>query len=242
MPSCPPRSGSAGASVGNQAPVRFARRKADLESLWLVTFADLMVQLMAFFALLYSFSVADQVKMHQAVTSIQKALGVKAERVAPGGDGILPGSTGLDPAKASDLERLLNAAQATEGPDVGSRLRFVSFRGALLFEEGSAALTPGSDVLLVRLSQLAQRYSGFTLVCEGHAAPAERLRGGGDALDLSVQRALAAQRFLVSLGVPAARITAEARGDSQPEGDGGTPEGRGLQRRVMFRFQRVAER
>ncbi|MDP1831779.1 MAG: flagellar motor protein MotB [Geothrix sp.] len=228
--------------MASLSPIRFARRKADLESLWLMTFADLMVQLMAFFALLYSFSVADQTKMQQAVTSIQKALGVQAPLVPPpAGDGILPGSTGLDPAKAVDLEKLLNAAQATEGPDVGSRLRFVSFRGAVLFDEGAANLTPGSDVLLVRLSVLATRYQGFTLVCEGHAAPGERGRGG-DALDLSSQRALAAQRFLEKLGLPPTRLASEARGDSQPEGEGGTPEGRALQRRVTFRFQRVAER
>ncbi len=243
MPSWRPGSGArTGGPVGNQAPLRFARRKSDLESLWLMTFADLMVQLMAFFALLYSFSVADQTKLQQAVTSIQKALGVKAvPGPPPAGDGILPGSTGLDPAKAADLEKLLSAVQATEGPDVGSRLRFVSFRGALIFEEGSANLTPGSDILLVRLATLATRYQGFTLVCEGHAAPGERIRGG-DALDLSSRRALAAQRFLANLGVPTARLTSEARGDSQPEGDGGTPEGRALQRRVSFRFQRVAER
>lgn len=227
--------------MGNQAPLRLARRKADLESLWLMTFADLMVQLMAFFALLYAFSVSDQAKLQQAVQSIQKALGVKP--VA--GDGILPGSTGLDPARATDLEKLLNAAQANEGPDAGTRLRFVSFRGALIFEEGSAALAPGSDVLLVRLSELASRYPGFTLVCEGHAAPDERgrgERGRGDALDLSAQRALAAQRYLVDLGLPAVRVASEARGDSRPEGDPATPEGRALQRRVTFRFQRVAER
>lgn len=226
--------------MGNQAPIRFARRKSDLEGLWLLTFADLMVQLMAFFALLYSFSVADQTKLQQAVVSIQKALGVSGKAAV--GDGILPGSTGLDPSRATDLEKLLNAAQASEGPDVGTRLRFVSFRGAMLFEEGSAALTPGSEVLLSRLSELALRYQGFTLVCEGHAAPAERGRGGTDALDLSSQRAQAAQRFLARLGLPPARITSEARGDSQPEGDGSTPEGRALQRRVTFRFQRVAER
>jgi chemotaxis protein MotB len=229
--------------VANPSPVRFARRKADLESLWLVTFADLMVQLMAFFALLYSFSVADQTKLQQAVTSIQKALGVKPQAASPSaGDGILPGSTGMDPAKAEDLEKLLSAAQASEGKDVGTRLRFVSFRGALIFQEGSAVLTPGSDVLLVRLSVLATRYQGFTLVCEGHAAPGERGRNGGDALELSSQRALAAQRYLAALGLPSPRLASEARGDSQPEGEGGTPEGRALQRRVMFRFQRVAER
>jgi len=218
--------------------MRFARRKADLESLWLVTFADLMVQLMAFFALLYSFSVADQTKMQQALKSIQKALGVQ---VQVAGEGILPGSTGLDPAKAEDLEKQLSAAQATEGRDVGTRLRFVSFRGALIFQEGNSALTPGSDVILTRLSELALRYPGFTLVCEGHAAPGERGRGG-DALDLSAQRALAAQRYLGAIGLPVARLSSEAHGDSQPEGDGGTPEGRALQRRVSFRFQRVAER
>ena len=219
--------------------MRFARRKADLESLWLVTFADLMVQLMAFFALLYSFSVADQTKLQQALTSIQKALGVQGQRAA--GDGILPGSTGMDPAKAEDLEKQLSAAQTSEGRDVGSRLRIVTFRASLVFEEGSATLTPGSDVLLTRLSELALRYQGFTLVCEGHAAPGEQSRGG-DALELSSQRAMAAQRFLGGIGVPVTRLSSEARGDSQPEGEGGTPEGRALQRRVTFRFQRVAER
>ena len=95
--------------MASQSPVRFQRRKADLESLWLMTFADLMVQLMAFFALLYSFSVADQTKLQLAVASIQKALGVQpAPGLPTSGDGILPGSTGMDPSKASDLEKLLN--------------------------------------------------------------------------------------------------------------------------------------
>jgi outer membrane protein OmpA-like peptidoglycan-associated protein len=125
---------------------------------------------------------------------------------------------------------------------VGTRLRLVSFRGALIFEEGSATLTPGSDVILTRLSELALRYKGFTLVCEGHAAPGERSRAGSDALDLSAQRAMSAQRFLTGVGVRPTQLASEALGDSQTEGDGSTPEGRALQRCVSFRFQRVAER
>ena len=221
------------------SPLRFARRKADLESLWLVTFADLMVQLMAFFALLYSFSVSDQTKLQQALNSIQRALGVQAQ--VSSGDGILPGSRGLDPAKAEDLEKLLSTAQASDGRDAGTRLRIVSFRGALIFDEDSATLTAGSDVILTRLSELALRYKGFTLVCEGHAAPGERSRGG-DARDLSAQRAMAAQRFLTGVGVLPTQVASEALGDSQIVDDGRTPEGRALQRCVSFRFQRVAER
>jgi hypothetical protein len=37
-------------------------------------------------------------------------------------------------------------------------------------------------------------------------------------------------------------MAAEAHGDSQVDGDPRSPEGRALQRRVRFRFQRVAER
>ena len=240
MPSWRPGSGAkSGGFVGNFAPMRFARRKADLESLWLVTFADLMVQLMAFFALLYSFSVADQTKLQQALGSIQKALGVQSQAAA--GDGILDGSKGIDPAKVEDLEKQLSTAQVSEGRDVGSRLRLVTFRGTLIFDEGSAVLTSGSDVLLTRISELAFRYQGFTLVCEGHAAPGERGRGI-DALELSAQRAMAAQRYLAGIGLKPTQLTSEARGDSQPEGVGDSPEGRALQRRVTFRFQRVAER
>jgi flagellar motor protein MotB len=229
--------------VSRAPQLRFFRRKADLESLWLITFADLMVQLMAFFALLYSFSVADQTKLNQALSSIKKALGGPGQiAVAPGGEGILPGSVGIDPSKAEDLEKLLNATVATDGRDVGTHLRFVTFRGGLIFEEGSAVLTPGSDVILTRLSALALRYKGFTLVCEGHAAPGERGRNGADALELSALRALSAQRYLAGVGIPVEHLTSEARGDSQPEGDGRSPEGRALQRQVVFRFQRVAER
>jgi outer membrane protein OmpA-like peptidoglycan-associated protein len=201
-----------------------------------------MVQLMAFFALLYSFSVADQTKLRQALSSIQKALGVKeAPGLPTAGEGILPGSRGMDPAKATDLEKMLNDIQAGQAKDAGTRVRVVSFRGTLIFEEGSSALTRGSDVLLTRLAELAMRYPDFTLVCEGHAAPGER-GPGGDALDLSSHRALAATRFMAGLGLSSDRLTAQALGDSKPEGDASSREGRALQRRVAFRFQRAAER
>jgi outer membrane protein OmpA-like peptidoglycan-associated protein len=53
---------------------------------------------------------------------------------------------------------------------------------------------------------------------------------------------MSAQRFLAGVGVLPTQLTSEALGDSQTQGDGGTPEGRALQRCVSFRFQRVAER
>lgn len=219
------------------------RRGVDFESLWLITFADLMVQLMAFFAVIYSFSLQGQEQMSQVVRSLQKALGVKVEGNArPGGTGILPGSTGIGTDRAADLEKLLADMKSNEGPETGVRMRIVSFRGAILFEEGSVSLDRSFQPLMTRIAKLVSEYPGFTLVCEGHAAPGERSRTGADALELSGQRAQAIVRFLASQGLDMKTIAAEAHGDSQIEGDPSSAEGRALQRRVKFRFQRVAER
>ena len=218
-----------------RVPLRPVRRKDDFEGLWLITFADLMVQLMAFFAVIYSFSAQDTRKLQLVLQSFQHELGVK-------GSGILPGNLGIDPNRAADLEKGLTDLGPVAGADVGVRMRIVSFRGAVLFEEGSAGVPRVFQPLLTRISQMARDYPGFTLICEGHAAPHERGAAGADALALSGQRAEATVRTLVQQGMDPASVAAEAHGDSQTDGDPGSPEGRALQRRVKFRFQRVAER
>jgi len=201
-----------------------------------------MVQLMAFFAVIYSFEAQDQRKLQEVLRSFQHELGMNGEAAQPGSQGILPGSLGIDPNRAADLEKLLSDLTPQGGGDVGVRMRIVSFRGAVLFPEGAAAPPAAFQPLLTRVGQLFQEYPGFTLICEGHAAPGERGAGGADALTLSGQRAEAVVRTLVALGADPAWVAAEAHGDSQVEGNATSPEGRALQRRVMFRFQRVAER
>jgi len=218
------------------------RRSVDFESLWLITFADLMVQLMAFFAVIYSFSNQDQSQLSAVVKALQKELGVKvASGETEKGQGLLPGQTGLMPEKATDLEKLLNDLKSSDGPDVGTRMRIVSFRGAVLFPENSAAVDPVFQPLITRISKLGVEYPGFQLICEGHAAPGER-RGSADALELSGMRAQTIVRLLVAQGIDAKTIAAEAHGDSTLDGNPDSPEGRALQRRVRFRFQRLAER
>lgn len=218
------------------------RRSVDFESLWLITFADLMVQLMAFFAVVYSMTIQDQQKLGDLAVSLRKTLGVQAKVQPSGSDGVLPGTTGILPDKAADLEKMLSDLRGADGPDVGTKMRIVTFRGSVLFEEGSATVDPVFEPLLDRIVQLAVEYPGFYLVCEGHAAPDERGRGNTDALDVSSQRAQAVVRYLASKGVDAKVMTAEAHGDTNIEGNPSSPEGRALQRRVKFRYQRVAER
>ncbi len=222
------------------------RRSQDFESLWLITFADLMVQLMAFFAVIYSFSAQDVRKLDQLLASFRKAVHVDAAKAPPAptglGQGILPGHAGLLPDSAADLEKLLSELPAVEGREAGTRLRVVGFRGSLLFEEGNDVVDPVFQNVLAHLSRLIAQYPGFSLVCEGHAAPGEKGRDGTDAWALSGRRAQACVRALQALGADPRWLAAEARGDAQPDGRTDSPEGRALQRRVLFRFQRPAER
>ncbi len=215
---------------------RAQRRKDDYEGLWFITFADLMVQLMAFFAVIYAFTSQDQRKVQEVLLALQHELGAK-------GEGILPGHTGIAPERAADLEKLLTDMQPVAGEDHGVRMQVVKFRGGILFPEGSPAVDPSFEPLLKRVVEIVTQYPGYTLVCEGHTAPGEKgLAKGQDSLELSGLRAQAIVRWLVAQGVDPALVAAEAHGDSQLEGNPDTPEGRALQRRVKFRFQKPSER
>lgn len=224
-----------------RAPLRaFRRRSQDIESLWLITFADLMVQLMAFFVVIYSFSVQDQKKLGSLLKSFQKTVGLtEGETVAETPPKGIPAQSGG--SKPADLEALLSDLKAQEGPDVGKRMRLVTFRGSILFAEGSAQIDPSFQPLLDRIAQLAMDYPGFELICVGYAAPDERGPRNIDALELSGQRSQAIVRALTQQGVNPMLLSAEAKGDTFVEGNPSTPEGRALQRRVKFRYQRASE-
>jgi outer membrane protein OmpA-like peptidoglycan-associated protein len=75
---------------------------------------------------------------------------------------------------------------------------------------------------------------GHPIVVEGHTDSQ-----GSDASnqELSRGRAQAVRDFLVSRGVPADRIRADALGSSRPVGDNKTPEGRASNRRVEIVVQ-----
>jgi len=219
---------------------RAQKKDGRLENLWLMSFADLMVQLMAFFAVVLSYTFLNNPDPGALIQALREELGLKSE--VPEGGGILPGALGIDPDRASDLEKLVADEKTEEGPDEGVRMRVVTFRGSILFDEGSAAVRNEFQPWLERIVTLSREYQGFNLVLEGQAAPRERSRNGGDAWALSSERAQAVARRLVSHGIEPMLMIPEFRGDSIVEGDAASPEGRALARQVRFRFQRVDKR
>jgi chemotaxis protein MotB len=221
--------------------VKESKSGGNLDSLWLITFADLMVQLMAFFAIVFSLTQLNTGDASQLIQSLREELGL-SRNASSAGDGVLPGADGLEPDRVTTLDKLV-ADMKTEDPpdeDEGVRLRVVTFRGSILFDEGSSDVKPEFRPWLTRIAQLSHDYAGYHLVLEGHAAPRERgRRNGGDVWALSSERAQAVARSLVSLGVDPTIMIPEFRGDSIVDVDASSPEGRLLARQVRFRFQRA---
>jgi chemotaxis protein MotB len=128
--------------------------------------------------------------------------------------------------------------------------RFV-FQSEVLFAPGQADIgTTGQQQLsqlAVALADIAAKIPddiNWVLQVDGHTDNLP-VRAGryADNWDLSTERALSVVRFLVSQGVPAARLAATGYGEFQPLASGDTAEDRRLNRRIELKItQRVAAR
>jgi chemotaxis protein MotB len=126
--------------------------------------------------------------------------------------------------------------------------RFV-FQSEVLFAPGQADIAATGQQqlsqLAVALADIAAKIPydiNWVLQVDGHTDNLP-IRAGryADNWDLSTERALSVVRFLVSQGVPAARLAATGYGEFQPLTSGDTAEGRRLNRRIELKItQRVA--
>ena len=126
--------------------------------------------------------------------------------------------------------------------------RFV-FQSEVLFAPGQADIGATGQQqlsqLAVALADIAAKIPddiNWVLQVDGHTDNLP-VRAGryADNWDLSTERALSVVRFLVSQGVPAARLAATGYGEFQPLTSGDTVEDRRLNRRIELKItQRVA--
>ena len=99
------------------------------------------------------------------------------------------------------------------------------------FETGKANLTKNAKVILDRVAEILKKYSGYSIQIQGHTdntGPYEVNQ------PLSLARAEAVKKYLITKGIAADRMTTVGFADTKPIADNSTPEGKRKNRRVEF--------
>jgi len=227
---------------------------------WLVSYADFITHLFAFFVVLYASSRADQQKQMQVAQSIQsafQAMGLFSPSVAihdsPGGAApaqtptapvnIVAGDDlSASPVVQQDLRQLQSQLAGILAPQIARHIvdlhlgregLVISLREAGFYQSGSASLDTGSNVTL---DQVAARLTAtpYDLRIEGHTdnVPIHTAQFASN-WELSTARASElAKLLIVRYGFAPARLSAAGYAEYHPVADNDTPEGRSKNRRV----------
>lgn len=115
----------------------------------------------------------------------------------------------------------------------GSQAELVARVGTdrVFFSYGSAALSDAAKITILRLSEWLHAYPSATATIEGHA---DEVGTAAQNLALSIRRADAVKRQLMSLGIRAARLRSLSYGNQQPEIILSTGEGGEQNRRAVL--------
>lgn len=230
-----------------------ARRKHEEEhensERWLVTYADLITLLLAFFIVMYSMSKVDM-KKFGAMTAAMNAifegggialqgdtgvsLGVEATAIPSDSESIAIMREALDGLKRKVVDALV-ARELNEVARVGMDPRGVvlTIDNGYLFAPGEAELRGDSRWLLARIADVLASMPVDVRV-EGHTDNIPMAGGRfADNWDLSTARATSVLRdFIRDSHIPPERLSASGYGEFRPVADNGTVEGRARNRRV----------
>lgn len=221
---------------------------------WLVSYADFITLLFAFFVVMYAISTLNEGKYR--VLSDALVVAFRHDRVAPV-PAAVPKPINLgrpapapprpqDPARKQREQKLVGlAGRLTEAlrPLVqsgqvrltqGTRGLAVEINASVLFASGQATLQPGSVVPLVSVAEVLAGVDN-ALEVEGHTDNAP-IAGGPfpSNWELASARASAVVRLFIANGVAPGRLTATGHADNRPVEINETPEGRARNRRVTL--------
>ncbi len=219
---------------------------------WLVTYADLITLLLAYFIMVYSLSQLDLAKFRKVLAGFRAA--TASLGMLEGSHGVLPGGSGVleldvptpapseDPLSESFEALARGILQQVTAAGLGAQVEVrvtpegvrVSMAGPLLFDTASAELRPEAEPVLRAVAQAIRTRSELLVRVEGHAdaRPIRTFRYPSN-WELSSARAAAVVRRLMHLsGADGTRFTVVGYGDSRPVRRGTTPEDLARNRRV----------
>ncbi len=222
--------------------MRRKRKTEDQESAdrWVVSYADFITLLFAFFTTLYAISHVDLGKLAQFSGSMKTAF--RASGTDAVDTAVISGVRPIDYADVSlerDMQAEFSKFAIIEDIIVRREQRgvVVSFGNDLLFENGSADLKQTALPLLSAVAAMIRK-SQRTALIEGHTDNIP-LRSGRYASNLELSAARAARTFAYLLdeeSIHPEQLSASGYGEYRPAASNATPEGRARNRRVDILF------
>ena len=203
---------------------------------WLMSYADFVTVLFAFFTTLFAASVVDQSRMVPVASALQDAFAPPAETGATDAAG-----TALRPPIDSDDDLQRRLARDLGDAIAAGRLELIrDARGLVVtlpddatFPTGSAEATADARVLIGRIGDTV-RTAPNAIRIEGHTddLPIRTARYQSN-WELSTARASAVVAFMVnSVGIQADRLSAAGYGEFHPRVANDSDAGRARNRRV----------
>lgn len=202
---------------------------------WVVSYADFITLLFAFFTVMYAVSRVDAGKLSEFVGSTRGAFG---SNPSPSTRPIIAGIVPIPPAVA-DLQRDAARIIAAAGADGAVTVRrdprglVLSMGEDVLFDAGMASVKPSSSASLAAVAVVVKK-AGCDAVVEGHtdSLPISNARYASN-WELSATRATnILARLVAEYEVLPARLSAAGYAEFRPVASNTTPEGRARNRRV----------
>ncbi len=215
---------------------------------WLVSYADFITLLFAFFVVMYAISSVNEGKYKILSATLKNVFETQPTSNKPisllhGQDG----SAGHPNASASDDQRkVLVQVQEQMQANLQKEVRAhqisiidhgawleVDIRSELLFDSGSAVINQGALALLAKIAdQLAGMHNALRIAGYTDNQPIISPIYPSN-WELSAARAVSVLRFFSERGVAESRMAAIAYGEFHPVADNNTEAGRQQNRRVM---------
>lgn len=233
---------------------RRLQEEADKHERWLVSYADFITLLFAFFVVMYAISIVNTGNYKVLSKSLEKVFKQPEEAakvLEPIQVGEVPRT--LEPPlleAAQEAKRLAKAADRIEevlAPYIDAeqvaveRNEFwiaVEIKSGILFPSGSAELTPEADPILTKLAEIVRELPDNPIYLEGHTDNVPiQTQAFPSNWELSAARAASVVRRLIQLGINPARLAAVGYGEYHPVADNSTAAGRDRNRRVVLVLQ-----
>lgn len=215
---------------------------------WMVTFADMMGLLLAFFILIVSFSSIEKNKITEAVRSVQGALGVMPQNqtIRQLSQSVIQMPQRV-PRSIERVAREFRTRLQVLGVEDGVSIKYsgdggleIDLPNNVLFDFGRADLKPDAYEILNQLASSLSTIPGIFVEIRGHTdnIPVSGDSAFSDNYDLSYQRA---KNVMVQMSAPGglqqSACEVIACGPSQPISSNDTEEGRAANRRVQIQVR-----